>query len=804
MAEAFGFHQLSVGVRPARVAVRMGTYDGWEHSALRVIETMSATWGGAGNIIVTCGDDGAAPDDLWSVVELFDPDSWGSHTKTYRGWEIRDPSAYQAFLDKQTDASLPENADRQEWRAQIHDMLMRESVLTSWKPPETFWNRTRHYLAPSWDREFGHPMLVSEDELPSDTLVSVTNLTPLPERVVVPETSSLSLKARVLIASRWGALSPACRTALAERRVPVVDIPITEDDLRGLLSACWGGSTWNTPSLNAALADAISPEIFNEARGSTTHWFDTYGPFAMSMVGVSRFIRVPPMREEWPRVVIVGDSADDFALATAIDRCIGSAVWFPTAIVGPDTSKTVANALATPSDRNDRNRPVFVASCSLDGDAIHATVEELAGAMWSDEIEIHAGFPSLPRLRPISILDSKLGFSNEDELFVGNVTGRGLQARLPSGVSADDPLHLAWWNDVMRTDHQLPPRWPLNDHLVARSRSWKSRARVTREGIAFHSKPLGFIPAGARLEQIVDSPQLRFLDAPEIFGTLSDEAGLTLIESSAGRYTARTTELWGGLESLVADLQRPVVRRILDAYRSKADSGVDPGNLIAERRFLSYDDLKTVVGSDDDPVPFVDWAVNVGVLRRGLSLACSYCSHFGWYDADDVGQKFRCWRCRTWSTIDSGVIRGNNIEPQWYYALTEVVYQASSESFTVPVLALNQFAGNAHSVLGMSDHEVVFRDGDKVEIDLWGVVDGRIVLGEAKTGNDLGSSRAARRRKAKRLRRAADELTADVVVLATASTSWNQASKDAIDEAFEGARCEVQYLQSVDPHLTDT
>jgi hypothetical protein len=302
---------------------------------------------------------------------------------------------------------------------------------------------------------------------------------------------------------------------------------------------------------------------------------------------------------------------------------------------------------------------------------------------------------------------------------------------------------------------------------------------------------------------VVDNPRLRFLDAKDVFEVLSAEAGIKLVESPAGRYTARTLELWGGLAALTSDLQWPLVRRILDGFQSNAPSGRDPGNYILERRYLSLLNLQETAQALDEVTQLVDRFLHSGVLRRGLSLACPQCGSFGWYDADDVGQSFRCVRCRTSTVIDSRVVRGGGTEPTWYYALAEVVYQACRANFNVPVLALRQVAGTSHSVLGMTDHEVRFPD-DSVEIDLWGIVDGRIVLGEAKSGNELEASAAKRRTKASRLRRAAEALSADVLVLATAAGSWSEGSVNAIEQAFAGARCQIDWRVSVDAYLADT
>ncbi len=239
---------------------------------------------------------------------------------------------------------------------------------------------------------------------------------------------------------------------------------------------------------------------------------------------------------------------------------------------------------------------------------------------------------------------------------------------------------------------------------------------------------------------------------------------------------------------------------MLDAYQAPGASGETPGNYLVDRRYLSLDDL-TNVAADPSVVELVDVLLHRGSLRRGLSLRCDVCNHFGWYDAEDIGQRFSCGRCRSMSLIDSRAVRGGSAEPVWYYALAEVVYQASRANFNVPVLAVHQVAGAARSVLAMTDREVRFPDGEQVEIDLWTIIDGKIVLGEAKTASSLGSTAPQRAKKAQRLRRAADLLTVDKVVFATAAAAWDPSSITSVESAFGGSRCLIEFHTSVDPYL---
>lgn len=780
----------------------MGRHDGWEHTALRILEVLSATWGGAGDVIVTSGEDGTADESHWSAVELYDPDVWATYVDTYRAFEMRDPDGFNRFLDEATDNYVKEHGgDREQRRASLHDLFMRDSS-TNWQVPESFWDRARARRAPSWDREFGHAEIVCADADPTGLLVDITQLSPVPTRVVVPKTDSLPLAARVIIAAKWGCLAPGARERLEERGVPVRDVEMTEADLRWVVGACWGANPFIGEELRKAIADAVALVSGAEADSADLAALDEHCPFAMTMRGLGWFSRPLPIPSDLPLAVVVGETADDFALALILDRCMRPAIWLPPSLLGDDSAHVLATAVSGLHAGNSRDRRIHLTSCSLGAEDVEPLAVALAATIYDGNQRVVTSFPvPLPEHRPMTIMDRLLANGVEDELFIGDTTGRGIRARLPSGLDHTSPFGLSWWNDVVRWDHQLPPRWALNEHLVARSSSWKSRARVTDDGIAFHSHPLGFISGGNSLAEIVDNPQLRFLAARDTFDVLAAEAGARIKESAAGLYTARAADLWGGVGKLTAALRTPLVRVVLDAYASKEPSGTRPGNYINERRYLSLDDLSDLVAGDEQLVSFVDESLASGLLRRGLCLACSHCRHFNWYDADDAGRSFRCARCRTEVVVDSTVVRGGGSEPRWYFSLAEVVFQAAANDFNVPVLALDTFAAGARSVLAMTDQDVTFHDGQVVEVDIWGIVDGRIVIGEARTNDDLGSSAGKRHKKVAGIRQVAEALTADVVVFATAAPAWSSAATTAIENGFAGAPCELRVLCSVDPHL---
>lgn len=51
---------------------------GWEPTAMRMLENLSVTWGGAGHLIVPVDDVGTMHPELWPVVQLYDADQWAA------------------------------------------------------------------------------------------------------------------------------------------------------------------------------------------------------------------------------------------------------------------------------------------------------------------------------------------------------------------------------------------------------------------------------------------------------------------------------------------------------------------------------------------------------------------------------------------------------------------------------------------------------------------------------------------------------------------------------------------------------
>jgi hypothetical protein len=102
----------------------------------------------------------------------------------------------------------------------------------------------------------------------------------------------------------------------------------------------------------------------------------------------------------------------------------------------------------------------------------------------------------------------------------------------------------------------------------------------------------------------------------------------------------------------------------------------------------------------------------------------------------------------------------------------------------VPILALSQLAEGARSFLARPEADV-WKDGQWIaEVDLWAIIDGREIVGEAKTDDRLDPQRTKERKAASRLAEVAAAVAADEVILATTASAWNPTTITTMNAAL--------------------
>jgi hypothetical protein len=743
---------------------------------------------------------GGVSEAFWRLLAAYDPDRLGYYQTTLRGHQLADPDAFDEWLSTQAKEWVADHGGTlEEARALLSEDHLMNSPSVNLVFPESLPEQVRARLAPIAVRDDVLSEVLQADQPARGHLVDLARLAGGPARLQVLRTERLDSRVRLMVAARTGAIAPSYAADLAQLGVTVEEVDVTDDDLSGLLELCWRRSVtplrWAIARMFAvAQGRAPSPEP-----AYTSADFLTHTPFGNSMRGCSWYTQTRSDWEDRPFYIVSGDSAADFCLALALDRCYGDGAWFPQAFA--QANDELADVVRTTLGRvidSIESRPIVCTSMTADATTMEETLRSLSADVVREGRYTVVESTQLPLGRPWRLLDRAQVERGGSQPFVGAELAGDMPLLQPSEVEGKEIWDCTWQVDVAVEGHQLPARWCLNSRLSSEAYP-RALLRSGADGISFYSHSMGFVVAGSSVEQALARPQLRVPDGREVFDALLAHGGLRCQDSAAGRYTQATIELWGGLESLAADLRRPFTRGLLRAYLSKEPSN-DSGIFLTsrDRRFLSFEHASRASGTTGVVTrALLDAYVARRALRRGLILQCRRCSYSDWYALEALGQTFICGRCQHVSLIvQAAWKRPDDGEPNWYYDLDEVVYQALRHDVAAPVLALSELAQGAQSILVRPEADVYGDQGLIAEIDLWAIIDGQVVVGEAKTVDRLDRTRVGERRIAARLAGVAQAITADQVVLATTAPAWNEQSGALVQEAL--TRLGIPLRQLVD------
>ncbi len=383
----------------------------------------------------------------------------------------------------------------------------------------------------------------AEDD-PSGQLELIEGASGESVRVVCPDVRAFPEPLQLLVAMHVGAISERYETFLGERGI-VVDRPVVADeDLVGYLSLVL--SRGNRRFDDWAMRNAFTVELGGEARERPPcldpELLDC-SPFARTLVAADRFSRFDPRADQRPLPIVVGGTARDFALAYALDRLVGPALWLPVGDACGDHEDRVVEAVARAADahlgRGQRDRHAVVVSVSAPSD-----VADWAQRLGAVPYRLHGDY----RTADMSELDFEPGRrvlavdhagESRFEPFQGYEMATTLDPPVPAFASRENPQAVKWLVDVQIGGYEPPPRTAIGESLQ-RAEVWASEtSRSSRGGTTFMSHSMGLVLASSPLRQVLARPRLRTPDADEILRRLLESDGMVAKASDKGHYSAR-------------------------------------------------------------------------------------------------------------------------------------------------------------------------------------------------------------------------------------------------------------------------
>ena len=347
------------------------------------------------------------------------------------------------------------------------------------------------------------------------------------------------------------------------------------------------------------------------------------------------------------------------------------------------------------------------------------------------------------------------------------------------------PTNFFWITETIIEGYTLPAR-PEFGPLTVRHPIYDSgEVRVTAEGFGFFCP---YIASGfGDLDRTLVRPTIHLLSDLEVFRLIFSNAGNDVRYSDKGNYQLQCTEKFGGLTQLSDFLRSLQHQKLLETYVESSSGQI--GIRLRERRYLTFEDIKNLLGDKNLSVQTIDDLSGKGVLYRGFIFKCEACRNADWYPIEAVSHEFVCSRCRISQRYTVQHWRDPE-EPKWYYQLDEIVYQAFSNNFHVPVLTLRLLQDRAKSSFFYVPELEIRTDATSpkpdYELDVICCVDGKIIIGECKRRN-----KAVTKADLNKYKNVADVIRADKVVFSTIDNAWGNATIQNATEIIGAGRVEM-------------
>jgi hypothetical protein len=767
------FQTFTTRLRPHRIAVLINVADGdWQNTCMAVIEYLSQIWGGYHSLIIPT--DGKTIDDIfWAMLSSFDPDTILRYQKTGADLARTKPEEFEKFVAARLEHGRAQGLSTDGMEPIIRKGTM-DSFLEEFSVSPELTRQLLIRLAPfHFENELqinfigtgaspGYPYTSVSDIVefvPSpDAIFEIRDNLP-PDRQAPPP---------LWLAAESGIATRNYQAALQPRGVTCVP------------------KFMNTESDSDIIKWGIQPGF---ALGVNS-------PFSFTRLALATVRAVAARRFAIPSVIVQGDTVRDFCLYYGLSRLHGRAIWLPSWF-NPVPNSFPNRMMTTVGNLNDMAMrehctQMMLISTSLPATALQGTVDTLRSYTTRSSFAIEDGNPGA-FIRNIVEYPSKVYVKkNIDQI----TTHQIVEDRMPGFFESPVPLALThvnpqvhrWLVEISFMNLETPRHPALGGYLASGPNL--SDVRAGLDGVAFQCP--GIMVRGDDIELQMLRLSVSVPGPEEIFRIALDNCGYDRELSDKGRYESETIKKFGGIEGAGYAVRHSQTSQLLKEFLNKngpTDGVYDEGVFLSDkRRYLNFARILKLLPDEAFARKIVDEYIAKGVFYRGLVLKCNRCSDLAWFSIAEITQNFTCRRCGTNQQYTYPSWRYPN-EPSWFYKLDEMVYQTLYHNGDVTLLTLDALRRESKNSFQFAPElSIKPRGTDKsaMEIDLPCIMNGKMIIGEAKSVSTLATKGVTAAQAAAKYRDLAEQLGASGVIFSTSAPDWDAATHKALDAVFAG------------------
>lgn len=802
-------------LRPARVAVLFPGDDDWRDQARFAIASVGNYWGGAGFILVPYRNDGTVDAGILNVVGSYDPDhvvalrttqserdriSRMHASSAQEGTSIAAPKS-EGFLSAPDLPRVDAAANEARKLVARRCTPFKQSFPGVHQPNETI-----TYLEADPGLRTG--WLAAAERAPESRLLAVSE--------AWESDSALSLSVRT------GILPHSKEVKISSERSE----PDPGQMMRAALAERW------SRDLPFDVMESLNVSGQGTSREDAHFWFDEPG---------AGLAQVRHRFSGEGGAVVIGDTADDFALAYAYERLLGFGVWItPKMLAEPRLSMTIRSALGLSAERiQGQGDRLMLTSSSLEVGKLREITAVLKTESWESNPLRTAATGTMDKVRRLPG-DMKIGRPVLElgllQLVVEEPAVTSLS--VPALVGEDSTLHMRapmsspipakllsgqdgqskpyWYVSVGFSQAAMPRGRGVPQQFVDPDQQGygNQAVRSSREGLSYHSQAGGLILAGTSLASQLYRPKLKVLGMQPWIQAMASQVGLEAVPSLPGLQAQLLSRRLGGrtaLVSLVSGQFHPALQIFGTRSRNARSSSVFPqhdGVVLGDDPYPSFQALCRLLPSLNQQTirAWVDRLAQAELLWRGFVLDCTECSRASFVRLGHVGQRFECSRCLAVNELAASRWRADTNDPPWFYDLHPAFRELMATNGDVVLFAAQKLQQGSWEYADTPELDFR-RAGTRIpvaEIDLIAHVDGKVVLVEAKSNGRLGSTRAQSADAARKKVDIAIALRADRIILATSEPHMVASAIERLRSAADAVgadQLEIEELSGLRPAM---